>query len=153
MTALLSGLSPLIFPAWLHLPEAKPLPAEFAGSRRHSSPSTTARWQSMRGGIHLSQKEIIKAFLLNLKHSTSPAHSMLLLMLMTNYCPLDFLWCPGISWPFLPWMIIRTFPGLLSHQQMTWMLSSFNKNNMKKYNFWIKITIISFISIIVGIVK
>ena len=45
----LSGLSPLIFPAWLHLPEAKPLPAEFAGSQRHTSPSTTARWQSMRG--------------------------------------------------------------------------------------------------------
>ena len=42
------------------------------------------------GGIHLSQKEIIKSFLLNIKHSTPPAHSMLLLMLMTN-CPLDFL--------------------------------------------------------------
>ena len=65
-------------------------------------------------------------------HSTPPAHSILLFMLMTN-CPLDFLWCPGIPWPFLPWMIIHSFPGLVSHQQITWILSSFNKNNMKKY--------------------
>ena len=54
LAALLSGLSPLIFPAWLHLPEAKPLPAEFAGSQRHTSPSTTARWQSMRGDVRIS---------------------------------------------------------------------------------------------------
>ena len=57
MTAFLSGLSPLIFPAWLDLPEAEPPPAKLAGSLRRTSPSTTAKWQSERGGSCSEKKE------------------------------------------------------------------------------------------------
>ena len=52
LTAFWSGFSPSIFPAWLYLPEAHmPLPAEFSGSLKRTSPSTTARWQSIGGDV------------------------------------------------------------------------------------------------------
>ena len=52
LTAFWSGFSPSIFPAWLYLPEDHmPLPAEFSGSLKRTSPSTTARWQSIGGDV------------------------------------------------------------------------------------------------------
>ena len=72
MTAFLSGLSPLIFPAWLDLPEAEPPPAKLAGSLRRTSPSTTARWQSERGryreGVVVLKKRKIKIIFGDLRH-------------------------------------------------------------------------------------
>ena len=51
VTALWSGISPLIFPVWLYLPEATPPPAKLSGSEKLTSPSTTARRQFKRGDV------------------------------------------------------------------------------------------------------
>ena len=67
LTAFWSGFSPSIFPAWLYLPEAHmPLPAEFSGSLKRTSPSTTARWQSIggdvRGGVVIFSLGVLRQF-------------------------------------------------------------------------------------------
>ena len=73
LTAFWSGFSPLIFPAWLYLPEAHMPPlAEFSGSLKRTSPSTTARWQSIRGGyLKITPKTIIKMIFRMMKKLTA----------------------------------------------------------------------------------
>ena len=73
LTAFWSGFSPSIFPAWLYLPEAHmPLPAEFSGSLKRTSPSTTARWQSIggdvRGGSYFLFRGITSILIYHMKH-------------------------------------------------------------------------------------